>query len=84
MYFDFVTVVTLPDDYADRLLPIYPGCFARLRLFALDPYDIALSKLERNQRHDREDVRYLAKRASLRLDVLLKATRTSCDRTSAS
>jgi len=72
IYFDFVTVVTLPDDYATRLLPIYPGCFARLRLLALDPYDIALSKLERNQRHDREDVRYLAEQVPLSIDVLMK------------
>lgn len=72
IYFDFVTVVTLPDDYGTRLTPIYPGCFARLRLLALDPYDIALSKLERNQRHDREDVRYLAEQVPLDLDTLMK------------
>ena len=72
IYFDFVTVVTLPEDYGARLTPIYPGCFAYLRLLALDPYDIALSKLERNQRHDREDVRYLADHVPLNLDVLMK------------
>ena len=72
IYFDFVTVVALPDDYGARLIPIYPGCFARLRLMGLDPYDIALSKLERNQRHDREDVHYLAERVPLDLEVLMK------------
>jgi hypothetical protein len=72
VYFDFVTVVTLPHDYDSRLTPIYPDAFVRLRLLALDAYDIVLSKLERNQRHDREDVRYLADRVPLDLSVLMK------------
>jgi len=71
IYFDFVAVVTPPEDYASRLTPIYPGAFTRLRLMALDPYDIALSKLERNQRHDREDVRYLASRVPFDLELLM-------------
>jgi hypothetical protein len=29
-------------------------------MLALDPYDLALAKLERNLDHDREDVRFLA------------------------
>jgi hypothetical protein len=36
-----------------------------LRLFALDPYDLALSKLERNRERDRDDVKYLAIRVPL-------------------
>jgi len=72
IYFDFVSVVTLPCDYDTRLTPLYADAFVHLRLMALDPYDIVLSKLERNQRHDREDVRYLADRVPLDLDVLGK------------
>ena len=72
IYFDFVSVVTLPEDYGGRVTAIYRGCFARLRLMALDPYDIVLSKLERNQRHDREDVRFLAGRVPLDLDALVQ------------
>ena len=30
-------------------------------MFALDPYDLALSKLERNAQRDRDDVRHLAR-----------------------
>jgi hypothetical protein len=39
-------------------------------LFALDPYDIALTKLERNSSKDREDVKYLARRIPFDLNVL--------------
>jgi len=44
--------------------------FNHLRLFALDPYDLALSKLERNIERDRDDVKHLAKTIPLGLDVL--------------
>jgi hypothetical protein len=37
---------------------------------ALDPYDLALSKLERNIQKDRDDVKYLAKTVPLDLEVL--------------
>jgi hypothetical protein len=40
---------------------MYAGAFPRLRIFALDPYDLALSKLERNIQRDRDDVFYLAR-----------------------
>ena len=36
---------------------MFPGTFKHLRLFACDPYDVALSKLERNIQRDRDDVR---------------------------
>jgi hypothetical protein len=37
---------------------------------ALDPYDIALSKLERNSQKDREDVRFLSRSIPFDLDKL--------------
>jgi hypothetical protein len=49
---------------------IAPGSFKRLRLFALDPYDLALSKLERNTQRDRDDVRHLARIVPLDPKVL--------------
>ena len=70
VYLDRVGVVTVPEDYEDRLTEIYPGKFKKLRLFALDPYDIALAKIERNIGRDREDVIYLAKTVPFDLDVL--------------
>jgi hypothetical protein len=47
IYLDHVGVAHVPEDYEDRLL-------------ALDPYDLALSKLERNIQRDRDDVLHLA------------------------
>jgi hypothetical protein len=41
-------------DYADRLREMYPNSpWNNLRLFALDPIDVALAKLERNSDRDR-------------------------------
>jgi hypothetical protein len=54
-------VATLPQDYASRLTEIFKGCFAHLRLLALDRYDLALSKLERNIDRDRDDVLLLSR-----------------------
>src|ERR1022692_1401980 len=48
LYVHIASVATLPYSYADRLAPIFPGEFDKLRLFVVDPYDLALSKLERN------------------------------------
>jgi hypothetical protein len=44
---------------------MFPKHFKKLRLFALDPYDLALSKLERNAALDRDDVRHLAQAVPL-------------------
>ena len=49
---------------------IFPGGFKQLRLLALDPYDLALSKLERNTQRDREDVKHLARTVPFDLDKL--------------
>ena len=61
VYLQFVGVATVPDSYKERLTQIAPGSFKHLCLFALDPYDLALSKLERNAQRDRDDVRHLAR-----------------------
>jgi hypothetical protein len=70
VYLDIVTVVTCPDGYEGRLVECLPGTRNRLRLLALDPYDLALAKLERNLQRDRDDVLYLARVAHLDLDLL--------------
>jgi hypothetical protein len=49
---------------------MFPRSFEPLRLFALDPYDLALSKLERNEQLDRDDVKYLARTIPLDITVL--------------
>lgn len=70
LYLDLVTVATVPEDYQERLTEVAAGAFKRLRLFALDPYDLALAKLERNIQRDRDDVKHLAQVVPFDLNVL--------------
>lgn len=76
VYLDPVNVATPPEDYDQRLTEMFPGVFKNIRLFALDPYDIALTKLERNSPKDREDVKYLANIVPFDLNVLRERYRT--------
>ena len=61
VHFQHVGVASLPESYAER---------RRLRLFALDPHDLALSKLNRNSPIDREDVAQLARAVPLHASLL--------------
>lgn len=70
IYFDLVGIAQLPENYFERLTEIYPNVFKFLQLFALDPYDVALAKIERNIQRDRDDVKYLAKVVPFDLEVL--------------
>ena len=70
VYVQHVGIVTVPDGYEDRLAPIFPSTYRSLRLFGLDAYDLALSKLERNSARDREDVKFLARAVPLDFVVL--------------
>ncbi|MGH9313795.1 MAG: DUF6036 family nucleotidyltransferase [Vicinamibacterales bacterium] len=67
-----VSVVNLPEHYAERLIEMFPRAYSRLRLLAPDACDLALSKLERNNDQDFEDVKHLARTVPLDLDVLRK------------
>ena len=60
----------VPENYEDRVTEIFPKVFKHLRLLALDPYDLALSKLERNLQRDRDDIKYLAKTVPFDLEIL--------------
>jgi Nucleotidyltransferase of unknown function (DUF6036) len=70
VYLDRVTVAQPPYEYESRLQEMFPGAFQHLRLMALDPYDLALTKLERNIERDRSDVRYLARTIPFDLELL--------------
>ena len=70
VYMETVAVAHLPEDYDQRLTELFPGALAKIRLYALDPYDLALSKLERNSPRDIYDIRWLAKRIPLDPDLL--------------
>ena len=73
LYFQHVGVASVPDSYAERLRELSAATFRRLRLFALDPHDLALSKLTRNSPIDRDDVAQLAR--AVPLDATLLRTR---------
>ena len=70
VYAQHVGIATVPENYADRLAPIFSAAYRRLLLPGLEAHDLALSKLERNSARDREDVKYLARAAPLDLAVL--------------
>jgi len=62
VYLQHVTVLAAwPEDYEQRLIELFPRCFSHLRLFALEPHDLALTKLERNWELDRSDLVLMAK-----------------------
>jgi len=65
-----VGVTNLPEEYATRLTEMFPGTFKNLRLYAPDPYDFILSKLERNEGKDRDDADHIFKMHHLRSQVL--------------
>ena len=70
IYLDRVTVAQPPYEYESRLQEMFPAAFRRLRLMALDPYDLALTKLEPNIERDRDDIRYLARTIPFDLNLL--------------
>lgn len=70
VYLEFVRIMTLPENYEQRLTEIFSSDFRNLKLLALDPYDLCLSKLERNIARDREDVLHLARSNEIDLAIL--------------
>lgn len=69
-------MASLPDGYDQRLADLAVAGFRHLRLVALDPYDLVLSKLARNSPVDREDVAFLAQTQGLDPGVLEARYRT--------
>ena len=70
IYLDPVTVATPPEDYVERLVPMFPETWIYLKLFALEVHDLALSKLERNLDRDRDDIQRLARAGLLKTEIL--------------
>ena len=71
LYFQHVGVASIPESYNGRLIEPFPRYFRRLRLLALEPHDLALSKLARNSPVDQGDVKYLAETVPLDREILL-------------
>ncbi len=77
VYVQHVTVVTYPEAYESRLHRLWPEFdLDRVRLFALEAHDLALTKLERNQDVDRDDVRALAAAGHIDPDTLRERYRS--------
>lgn len=70
VYLDTVGIAPLPENYEDRLGEIAAGTFKNLRLLALDPYDVALAKIERNIQRDRDDIIFLARAVPFDPEIL--------------
>jgi hypothetical protein len=70
VYMQHVGIVTVPENYNDRLILMFPTALRRLLLLGLEAHDLALSKLERNSARDREDVKFLARVGPLDLSIL--------------
>ena len=70
LYFQHVTVASLPESYDERLIEPFPNRFQMLRLLVVEPHDLALSKLSRNAPIDQADVEYLARTVPLSADLL--------------
>lgn len=70
VHLQHVGVASLPESYASRLRELLAGRFRRLRLFALEAHDLALSKLTRNSPVDREDVARMARAVPLNANLL--------------
>jgi len=70
VHLQHVTVATMPEDYESRLIEMFPGRFKKLKILAPDPYDLVLSKLERNSPKDQGDVEYIARTVPLDAKIL--------------
>jgi hypothetical protein len=70
VHLQHVGVASLPESYAERLTEVFPASLRRLRLLALEPHDLALSKLARNSPIDRHDVAQLTRAVPLNAETL--------------
>jgi hypothetical protein len=45
---DPVGVAVAPDDYKERLKPLFPSVWKNIALYAMEAHDLALARLQRN------------------------------------
>jgi hypothetical protein len=70
IYIDRVGVANYPADYEDRLVRVF-ALWPKVRLWALEPHDLALTKLERSNDRDIRDVMFLAEAGWITRDTLV-------------
>lgn len=78
VYIDNVGVANYPDYYDNRLVRAFP-IWPNLRLWALEPHDLALTKLERSNDRDIRDVMYLAKVGLIKQETLISRFETELE-----
>jgi len=71
VYVDYCGVAQYPESYETRLTRVFP-IWGRVRLWALEPHDLALTKLDRSIERDVRDVMYLAQAGLIQQDVLVE------------
>jgi Nucleotidyltransferase of unknown function (DUF6036) len=69
VFLQLVGVGDYPENYESRLKTLELG-LGRLNLRVLEPYDLVLSKLTRNNPKDMQDVKSMAKKLNLEFDIL--------------
>ena len=70
VYIDHVSVANYRDDYQARLVRVFP-LWPNVRLWALEPHDLALTKLERSNDRDIRDIMYLAQAGLIVRETLI-------------
>lgn len=66
--FQHVGIADRPEEYESRLQELKLN-LRNLKLWALEPYDLLLSKLPRNSPKDREDAKYLIRKLNLEFGI---------------
>jgi hypothetical protein len=69
-FIDPETFLPLPPGWEQR--SPYVGTYGALTVYALDPYTIALTKIDRGQSRDRQDIQALASQGMIQRDELLR------------
>ena len=64
LFLQNVRIADLPEDYESRLQELKVN-LEKLKLWALDPYDLLLAKVTRNSPKDQEDAKYLIAKLKL-------------------
>ncbi len=72
LHLQAVHITDPPCDYEDRLIDATPASFQKLKIKVLDPYDLVLTKAQRNSPRDREDARALIEGCRLDKEILRK------------
>ena len=75
---DHVGVANYPDDYESRLDRVFL-VWPKVRLWALEPHDLALTKLERSNDRDIRDVMYLAQEGLIVRETLISRFETELE-----